>query len=81
MMLLCYFSLHVACRIPEDKRVSDESTPIHYSLVVCSGDQNSLLDCDMEETADGCTHQQDAAIVCRRGELGMRDRYDYIILE
>lgn len=55
-------------RIPGDKRVSDSEVPIHFSRVRCSGEQKSLLDCQISEDTDQCTHNQDAAIVCRRGQ-------------
>jgi hypothetical protein len=55
-------------RIPSDKRVREDSdVPIHFSQVRCSGEQRSLLDCPLSEITEQCTHNQDAAIVCRRG--------------
>ncbi|CAI8038225.1 Lysyl oxidase homolog 3A [Geodia barretti] len=54
--------------IPSDKRVREDSdVPIHFSQVRCSGEQRSLLDCPLSEITEQCTHNQNAAIVCRRG--------------
>ena len=53
--------------VPSEKRERNNSVPIHYGSVRCSGEQDSLLECPLSENTDQCTHDQDAAIVCRRG--------------
>ena len=66
-LLLLYF----LPRIPLSLRVSNLSTPIHYSQVRCTGEQKSLLDCQISEITTECTHDRDVAIVCRRSEKGI----------
>ena len=67
------FIIIILPRMPD--RVSDLSTPIHYSQVRCTGEQESLLDCNLSETIAGCNHDRDAAIVCRRSEEGIWSAY------
>ena len=66
-LLLLYF----LPRIPLNLKVSNLSMPIHYSQVRCTGEQESLLDCQISEITSECTHDRDAAIVCRRSEEGI----------
>ena len=57
-------------RLPDSAQVTDRLTPIHYSQVRCSGEQESLLDCPLSENTAQCDHDRDAAIVCRLYERG-----------
>ena len=64
-------SFTIIFRMPDNLKVSNKSTPIHYSQVGCTGEQDSLLDCQLSEITTECTHDHDAAIVCRHSEEGM----------
>ena len=57
-------------RMP-DRLIGGQSTPLHYSQVRCTGEQESLLDCELSEITTGCSHDRDAAIVCRISEKGI----------
>ena len=57
--------------MPDNLKVSTKCTPIHYSLMRCTGEQESLLDCQLSEITTGCSHDRDAAIVCRHSEEGV----------
>ena len=40
-------------RMP-DRLIGGQSTPLHYSQVRCTGEQESLLDCQLSEITTGC---------------------------
>ena len=63
--LLVFFELIVVSSVPSSER-ADNSTPIHYHSVRCSGEEESLIDCSGIYTATAsCSHSQDAYIECR----------------
>ena len=53
--------------MPESRRVTAFSYPIHLSQVRCTGGEKSLLNCT-HGAGTGCDHRRDAAIVCRKRE-------------
>lgn len=53
--------------LPDIAKVQ-QSTPIHYSGVKCTGEEESLQDCEWSEVTRGCTHERDVAVACRLTE-------------
>ena len=61
--------------------VSNRQYLIHYSRVVCTGAEESLLNCSFDNALSLCFHQCDAAIYCMQEEFArFVVRYSAIVL-
>ena len=52
-------------RLPQSYKVS-QSVPIHYRSVICDGTETTFANCQFSTNTSGCTHDYDAAVVCRQ---------------
>lgn len=57
-----------AVRFGYEPLSNSDPTPIWLDNLVCSGDENSLVDCRRNRIGDhNCNHDQDAGLVCSKG--------------
>ncbi len=67
LLLFIKFSITTGEFLPSYPRYGLATGPILMSNVSCSGDEESLIECDFLEANSSCDHEDDVAVYCEPG--------------